>query len=122
MKRVEEFTLAGKNFCDLDLTGLNTVGEFTEFGEAFKAAAAKYPESSLYIVANFENIRFDSESKRILSDSVAYCAPYIKWGAAFGIDGITKMMMLTICKTIGWNNMHFAFTKAKAIEWLLQQE
>jgi hypothetical protein len=39
-----------------------------------------------------------------------------------GVDGITKMIISNIFEKAGRDSFHIAFTKEKAIEWILQQD
>ena len=122
MERIEEFSLDGKDFVYLDLSGMSTNNEFSKIAEALKASAAKYPENSLYTITNIEGIRFDSEMKFYLVDCMSHNKPYVKYGVMVGFDGIKKSMISSVCDMIGRSNMHFTFTKEKAIEWLLEQD
>jgi len=39
-----------------------------------------------------------------------------------GVDGITKMIIGNIFEKAGRDKFHIAFTREKAIEWILQQD
>ena len=122
MERIDEFTLDGKNFVFIDLYGMKENSEFIKMAESTKSIIVKYPLNSLHTITNIDNVRFDSETKIFLADYMAHNKPYVKHGAIIGFDGIKKIMGNSICKMVGRPTMHFAFTKEKAIEWLLQQE
>jgi len=121
-KYTEEFTLEGKNFIYIDLSGTKSNNEFNERIKVIVPEIAKYPEKSLYTITNVENIRFDTKSKEIVAQYMMTNKPYVKFGAVIGIDGIKKIMINAIFALSGRSNMHFAFTKEQAIEWLLKQE
>ena len=121
-KYTEEFSLEGKNFIYIDLSGTKSNNEFNERIKVIMPEIAKYPEKSLYTITNVENIRFDTKSKEIVAQYMTFNKPYVKFGAVIGIDGIKKIMINAIFALSGRSNMYFAFTKEQAIEWLLKQE
>ena len=117
-----EFMLDGKSFIYIDLSGLKKNDDFNERIRLIEPIIAKYPENSLYTITNVENIRFDSQSKEIVAQYMGRNKPFVKYGAVIGLDGIKKIMINAIFTLSGRKNMHFALTKEKAIEWLLQKE
>ena len=121
MERIEEFSQEEKNFIYLDFSGIFTNEKLIELIETFKPVIAKYRENSLYTISNINNIRFDSESGKIVADYLKHNKPYVKHGAIIGLDGVKKNMLSCLIKSSG-RNMHFAFTKERAIEWLLKQD
>ena len=122
MERVEEFELQGKKFMYIDLSHLMANNDFVSLTQTIEPMIAKYPDHSLYTVTNIENVRFDSKSTDLVIKYMKNNKPFVKYGAVIGLDGIKKLMVSTIVKLSGRNNMHFAFTREQAIEWLLQQE
>ena len=122
MERIEEFTRDGKNFMYIDLSEYRTNEDFQRQIEIIEPLIAKYPEASLYTITNISNIRFDSKSKEIAAKYMEHNKPYVKYGVIFGLDGIKKIVFNTVLKMCGRQNMHFGFSKEKAIEWLLQQD
>ena len=121
-KYTEEFTLEGKNFIYIDLSGAKSNSEFINRIDVIIPEIAKHPEKSVYTITNVENIRFDTKSKEIVAQYMAKNKPYVKYGAVIGIDGIKKIMINAIFALSRRSNMHFAFTREQAIEWLLKQE
>jgi len=121
MKYTDEFTLEGRNFIYIDLSGIKSNDEFNERIKVIEPEIAKHPEKSLYTITNVENIRFDTKSKEIVAQYMSRNKPYVKFGSVIGIDGIKKIMINAIFTLSGRKNMHFDFTKEQAIEWLLKQ-
>jgi len=121
MDRIEEFKLEGKNFIFIDLSGLKTGEEFSGQFELIKPVISKYPELSLYLITNISEIRFDSKIKGATLDFLKHNKPYVKYSVAFGADGIKKIVLGTMTKSCGRNEVFCVFTKEKAIEWSLQQ-
>jgi len=122
MKRIDEFTLNGKNFVYIDFSGLTSDNDYLEAVKLAQSVIAKYPEQTVYTITNISNLKFDTHTKEIAAKYVEHNKPYVKYGVIIGMDGIKKMMALTVMKLSGRKNYSFAFSKEKAIEWLLQQE
>ena len=122
MERIEEFEMQGKSFMYIDLSNLMANNDFIMLTQNIEPMISKYPEHSLYTVTNIENVRFDSKSADLVIKYMKNNKPYVKYGAVIGLDGIKKLMVSTIVKLSGRSNMHFAFTREQAIEWLLQQD
>ena len=122
MERVEEFTRDGKSIIYIDFSGLRSDNDFIEIIKDVKRVVASYPERSLYTITNIENVRFDTNTKEIVANYMEHNKPYVKYGVVVGLDGIKKILVQTVMKLSGRQNMHFAFTKEQAIEWLLKQE
>jgi hypothetical protein len=121
-ERIEEFTQDGKNFMYIDFSGYRTNEEFIDLILIAEPLIANYPKMSLYTISNIDNIRLDSKLKEIIAKYMEHNKPYVKYSALFGLDGIKKVMASSIAKMSGRENIHFAFTKEKAIEWLLEQD
>lgn len=121
MERIEEFKQDGKNFVYIDFSGLKTDVEFREQIELIKKTVSKYPEQSVYTITNLSDIRFDPTIKDAVLDYLRHNKPYIKYAVIFGMDGIKKMMIDSMLKLSGRNNISCAFTKEKAIELALRQ-
>ena len=122
MERIEEFKLEGKDFMYIDLSGLMSNDEFLKLTGIVESLMAKYPEHSLYTITNIENIRFGPGSKEMIAKYLESNKPYVKYGVVIGMDGIKKAIVNVAFKISGRDNIHFAFTKDKAIEWLLRQD
>ena len=122
MGRVEEFSRDGKDFVCIDLSGLKDNDIFVEVTKDIEAVIAKHPPKSVYTITNVEDIRFDTSSKKLISAYMEHNAPYVKCGAVIGLDGVKKMFVNAVMQMSGRKNMHFAYTKESAIEWLLQQD
>ena len=122
MERVEEFTRGGKNFIYIDFSGLASDEDFLEVIKVTEPMIAKYPEHSVNTIINIANLKFDSHTKEIATRYTEHNKPYVKCGVIIGIDGIKKMMALTVMQLSGRSNFYFAFTKEQAIELLLGQE
>jgi len=120
--RIEEFTLDGNSFIYFDLSEFKDNSEYSEFVEAAKKRMAKYAEQSLFTITNIRNVKFDSETKRIVAEWMAYNKPYVKYGAVIGFDGIKRLVVNAIFKMGGRKNMTFSPDREQAIEWLQKQK
>lgn len=119
LDRIEEFTFGGSNFVYFDLSYFKTNGEFRRFIEAAKHIIKKCEKNSVYTITNTEGVRFDSETKRIISDWMGCNKPYIIKGAVLGADGIRKIFINTIFSIAERKNMIFAYTREQAVDLLL---
>lgn len=122
MDRIEEFEIAGKKFMYIDLSNFKSNEDFKNETALIEPIIAKYPENSLYTITNIENVRFDTNSKEVVANYMKNNKPYVKNGVVIGIDGIKKILVTMVMKMSGRGNMHFAFSKEQAIEWLLKQD
>ena len=122
MKITEEFSLDGHNFVYIDLSKIDMKEDFSIASLEIKSVIAKYPPNSLYTITHIDSVKFDSELKKIIAEYMGHNKLYVKYGVVIGLDGIKKIIAKSIFKICGRTNMHFAFSKEQAIEWLLQQE
>jgi len=120
-QRIEEFKRDGKDFIYYDLSNFETNDEFTEFAKAANGCITKYAEGSVYTITNIRDVKFDSETKNIVSEWMKCNRPYVKYGAVIGFDGIKKIMVNAIFKLCGRKNMTFTSSKEQAIEFLMKQ-
>jgi hypothetical protein len=44
--------------------------------------------------------------------------PYVRQGAVIGLDGIKRIMVNSVLKMSGRNNMKFFHTRDEALKWL----
>jgi len=119
---IEEFTRDGNSFLYIDFSGTKTNEQLTGTTKAVEEIIKKYPPHSVYTITNCENVRFDSETKEIMTKYMEYNKPYVKSGAVIGLDGIIKVMSNTVLRLSGRENLVFAFTKEQAVELLLKKK
>jgi len=121
MDRVQEYTVSGKNFMYIDFSGITDNDTCSKLVEYILPIIEKYPPDSLYTITNISDTRFDSVSKKIMAGYMEHNSRYVKYGAVIGLDGIKKIMAKSAFRLSGRTNMHFAFSKEQATEWLLEQ-
>jgi hypothetical protein len=122
MEYYQEFSLEGKNIMYIDFSTIKTIEDFSEALEKVKRAIAGYPKNSLYTITNMADIRIDTFYKDNFIKYGAHNKPYVKKAVLIGLDGVKKMIVTAIFKKAGRDDFHIAFTKEKAIEWILQQD
>ena len=120
-ERIEEFTIDGKNFMYVDVSNIKQNSGFVDVVERVKPLIRQYPEKSIYMILNIENIIFDTQTKEIAAEGLKHNRPYVKYGAIIGVDGIKKIMFNTVLKISG-RDMSIFFSKEQAIAWLLKQD
>jgi hypothetical protein len=120
--RIEEFTHDGKNFIYFNLSEFKENNEYREFIEVAKTYIAKYTECSALTITNIRDVKFDTETKKIVAEWMEYNKPYVKCGAVIGFDGIKRMLVNAVFKMSGRKNMTFFSNREQAVEWLLKQK
>jgi hypothetical protein len=122
VKYYEEFSVEGKNIIYIDFSEVKSDEEYSTAFEKIERAIASYPECSLYTITNMAGVRIDTLYKDNFIRYGKHNKPYVKKGVLIGMDGVTKMIVDNIIKKAGRDSFHIAFTKEKAIEWILQQD
>jgi hypothetical protein len=117
--RIEQFEFEGKKFIYYDLSHFRNNTQFSEFIEYAKAVIQRYAgDSSLFSITNIEGVIFDSETKTIIAEWMDFNRPYVRQGAVIGLDGIKRIMVNSILKISGRNNIKFFRTRDEAEKWL----
>jgi hypothetical protein len=118
-KRIEQFEYEGKKFIYYDLSHYKNNSQFREFVEYAKGVIEQYPEdNSLFSITNIEGVMYDTETKTIIAEWMDFNRPYIRQGAVIGLDGIKRIMVNSILKMSGRNNMKFFRGRDEAVKWL----
>ena len=120
MERFDEFTLGGKSFMYVNVSGLRGNDNFMELIKLIESSVVKYPERSLFVITNIENIRFDSDTKVIYAEHLERYKSYFKHIFFIGLDGAKKAMLNEIFRKTGQKTVSFAFSKEQAIERMLE--
>jgi hypothetical protein len=93
--------------------------QFREFIAYAKEVIQQYSkDNSLVSITNVEGVRYDSETKTIVAEWMDFNRPYVRQGAVVGLDGIKRIMVNSILKISGRNNMKFFRTRDEAAQWL----
>jgi hypothetical protein len=117
--RIEQFEREGKKFIYYDLSYLKNNTQFREFIAYAKGVIQGYPkDNSLFSITNIEGVIYDSETKTIIAEWMDFNRPHIRQGAVVGLDGIKRIMVNSILKMSGRNNMRFFRTRDEAVKWL----
>ena len=118
----EEFSLEGKSIIYIDFSHARSDEEFFTAFEKIEHAIAGYPECSIYTITNMAGVKIDTLYKDNFIKYGKHNKPYVKKAVIIGLDGVKKMIVASIFKTVGRGEFPVAFTKEKAIEWILQQD
>jgi hypothetical protein len=121
MEYYEEFSMEGKNIIYIDFSNIKTAEVFSDALKKVELAIEGYPKGSLYTITNMENTIIDTFAKDIFVKYAAHNKPYVEKGVLIGLDGVKKMIIAKILNLAERDKLHIAFTKEKAIEWILQQ-
>lgn len=120
MERIEEFTVDGKDFIYFDLSYFTANKQYERVIEASKEIISKY--ESVYTITNIEGAKYDSVTKGLVADWMAFNKSRVKYGAVIGVDGIKRIIVNAIFSMSGRKNMAYIATKDEAVEWLLTKE
>jgi hypothetical protein len=121
-QRIERFEYNGRKFIYYDVSRFKNNTQFKTFIEYAKTVIQQYPvEGSLYSITNIEGVIYDTETKIVVAEWMDFNRPYIKRGAVIGLDGIKRIMVNSILKMSGRNNMKFFRTRDDAVQWLASQ-
>jgi hypothetical protein len=117
--RIEQFEYEGKKFIYYDVSHFKNNAQFWEFITYAKEIIQKYPKgNSLFSITNVEGVLYDSETKTIIAEWMDVNRPYVRQGAVIGLDGIKRIMVNSILKMSGRNNMKFFRARDEAVQWL----
>jgi hypothetical protein len=117
--RIEQFEYEGKKFIYYDMSNFKNNGQFRKFIAHAKEVIQRYPkDNSLFSITNIEGVVYDSETKTIVAEWMDFNRPHIREGAVIGLDGIKRIMVNSILKISGRNNMKFFRTRDDAVQWL----
>jgi hypothetical protein len=106
--RIELFEFEGKKFIYYALSHFKNNGQFREFITYAKEVVQRHPkDNSLFSITNVEGVIFDSETKTICAEWMDFNRPYIRQGAVVGLDGIKRLMVNSILKICGRDNVKF---------------
>ena len=119
--RIEQFTQDNRNFMYIDFSKIKTNEGFLKFIEFLEPIISNNPEASLYMIIDIEDIRFDSNTNEIIVKHLEHNKPYVKFSVVLGLDGIKKICVNNLFKMAKCGNLHFAFSKERAIEWLVER-
>jgi VCBS repeat-containing protein len=119
VERTEEFVVDGKSFVYIDFAGVTSDAKLAEAIAEIKPVIANHPEKSVFTITNVGAFRFDTNMKEIFTQYLKHNEKYVKAGAVLGFDGIKKTMANVAFRASGRKHFYFAYSKEKAIEWLL---
>jgi hypothetical protein len=120
--RIEQFEYQEKKFIYYNVGNFKNNDQFKEFIEYAKKIIQQYSQdSSLFSITNIEGVVYDTETKTVVSEWMDFNRPYIKQGVVIGLDGIKRIMVNSILKMSGRNNMKFLRSRNEAVEWLIAQ-
>lgn len=121
MTRIETFKQNEKNVVYFDLSNIKSNDEFQPVIEAAKTAISQYEHKSVYTITNITNITFDTQTKELAAEWMAFNKPFVICGACIGVDGIKKIMMNAVFKLSGRTNTKIFSSKNQALDWIGQQ-
>jgi hypothetical protein len=117
--RIEQFEVEGKKVIYYDMSNFRNNAQYRELVAYGKELIQKYPgDNSLFSIANIEGVAFDTETRVIMAEWLDFNRPYIRQGALIGLDGIKRIMVNSILKMSGRNNIKFFPSRDEVLKWL----
>lgn len=121
MNRVEELDYYGKKIIYFNLSNIRSNEEFMPVIDEAKKAMAKYEHKSVYTITNITDIAFDTKTKELAAEWMAFNKPYVIYGIIIGAEGIKRIMMNAVFKISGRKDAKIFSSKEQALEWIEQQ-
>lgn len=97
VERVKFINHKGKDIIFLDFSEASSAGVI-EVVEEIKKVMVAQPEHSVLLLVNAKNARFNLQVVDALKDFARLCMPYVKKGAAVGIEGMQTLIYDTVTK------------------------
>lgn len=117
MERIKKHKTGKSDVLYFDLSNFRNNDEYRKLIAEAKEIISGYDAKSVYTITNITGVLFDSETKEIAAEWMAYNEPYVVNAAIVGVDGIKKMMMQAILKLSGRTNTLLCYTKEDAYAW-----
>jgi len=92
--------------------------EILAFIPAAKALIASQPKNSLLALVNVKDASFDPTVITVLKDFMQSNAPYIKYTAVYGVDGLKEVVFRGILTVTGRKNIVLCKTLEEGKDYL----
>lgn len=118
LERIEVFEREEKQVLYYDLSSIKTNAELAEVIASAKEAISVYGHNSVYTITNITRIAFDSKTKELASDWMAFNKPFVIGAAFIGVTGVRKIMMEAVFALSSRKNVHLFHDMDEALSWL----
>ena len=118
MERIKAFEYGQKQVVYFDLSDIQSNGELEGVVESAKDAMNAFVHQSVYTITNVSRIAFDTKTKEIAADWMAFNKPYVINAAFVGATAIRKIMMSMVFTLSGRTNVTLWGDMEQALEWI----
>ena len=117
MTRAEFISHKGVRILDLDLRGSKDVDANIAVFRLAQKMATKEPLGSLRLLTDVTDAHYTAEGIKVVKEFSKATTPNIKASAVVGIDGMKKIIVMSLIKLIGRDIQMFD-TREQALDWL----
>lgn len=118
MERIEILDCGGKQVLYYNLSDIQSNMELSEVVEKAKEVIQGFPPHSVYTITNVTRIAFDTRTKEIAADWMAFNKPFVVNSAFIGATGLRKIMMNMVFTLSGRANVKLFNDKEQALHWI----
>lgn len=118
MDRVQSFQREGKQIVYYDLSSIKTNEELSQVVQIAKENMGAYEHASVYTITNISQISFDTKTKEIAAEWMAFNKPFVINAAFIGVTGVRKMMMSAVFSLSGRTNIKLFHDMEEAFAWI----
>lgn len=118
MERIETFKHGEKQVICFDLSDIKSNAELRDVVENAKEAMEAFEHHSVYSITNINRIVFDTKTKEIAADWMAFNKPFVINAAFIGATGMRKIMMNMVFALSGRTNVKLFNDMEQALDWI----
>jgi len=119
LERIEAFERDGKQIIYFNLCDIKSNEELSEVVEQAKEAINGYGQQQcVYTITNISRIAFDTRTKEIAADWMAFNKPFVINAAFIGVTGVRKIMMNAVFLLSGRTNVKLFHDMEQATQWI----
>lgn len=118
MERVKIFKHGNKQVLYFDLSDIKSNAELSKVVECAEDAIKAFEHNSVYTITNISRIAFDTKTKEIAADWMAFNKPYVINAAFIGATAIRKIMMNMVFALSNRTNVKLWDDMEQALHWL----
>jgi len=118
MERIETFEHNGKQIIYFNLSDIKNNDELNDVIQKAKETISRCQHNSVYTVTNISRIAFDTKTKEIAADWMAFNKPYVVNAAFFGVTGVRKIMMNAVFAMSNRTNTKLFHDMEQSLAWI----
>lgn len=118
MERIKLFEHEKKQIIYFDLSDIKTNAELSDVVENAKNAIKSFRHHSVYSITNINRIAFDTKTKEIAADWMAFNKPFVINAAFIGVIGMRKIMMTMVFALSNRTNVKLFNGMDQALDWI----